>query len=151
MDEYLTILLILAVLLLVFLVISQLKTDKRKMILINKDGTKSELDVEIADNSIKRMRGLMFRSSLPENEGMLFIFDDERIRSFWMMNTTIPLDAIHITSDGQIIDIVEMEPCKSIRCQTYTGQKPAKYVLEVNQGFGKRHNITLNDTFIKIN
>src|SRR5213594_3570416 len=56
------------------------------------------VNAEIADNSLKRMMGLMFRSSLGENDGMLFAFNSENYYTFWMMNTSIPLDIIWINS-----------------------------------------------------
>ena len=84
----------LIILLLLLLFLSQLKFEKRKLVLEDKNGKKIELQVEIADNSFKRTLGLMFRSSLGENEGMLFIFPDEKQRAFWMLNTKIQLDAI---------------------------------------------------------
>ncbi|MDO8553321.1 MAG: DUF192 domain-containing protein [Candidatus Micrarchaeota archaeon] len=148
MNEYLVIAII--IIILVLLIVSQLKTDKRKLTFINKDGSETSISVELSDNTVKQMRGLMFRNSLPQDEGMLFVFPDERTRSFWMMNTTIPLDAIHIDSTGKVVDIIEMQPCKSLNCPSYPARKPAKYVIEVNQGFSKLHNITLNNTFIKI-
>ena len=128
--------------LLIFILVLQLKSEKRK-ITIETGSNKSELTAELADNIPKQMRGLMFRSSLPETEGMLFVFADEQKRGFWMMNTSIPLEALHVNSKGIIVDIVSMEPCKSISCPTYTGKEPAEYVLEVNSGFVKKNGIII--------
>jgi len=134
------------VLLLIFFIASQLKFEKKKMMLQIR-GKQIALTVEIADNSFKRSLGLMFRGSLESNEGMLFIFNDERQRSFWMLNTKIPLDAIFFDSSGKVVDIIQMEPCKSLHCAAYTSEKPAKYVLEVNKNFSQQYNISTSTIF----
>ncbi len=143
MKEFIIIVVVVVILIILFY--SQTRVEKRKITIVS-EGKSTELTVEIADNFVKRAKGLMFRSSLPENEGMLFIFDDEHYYSFWMMNTTIPLEAIHIDSSGKIVDIVQMEPCKSLSCPHYNSKKPSKYVLEVNQGFSKKNKISINDS-----
>ena len=119
------------------------KGEKKRITLINADGARFPIDVEVANNSLTRAKGLMGRSSLGESEGMLFIFDKSGIYPFWMLNTTIPLDAIHIADDGSIVDIIEMEPCglNITRCRLYTPKAEARYVLEVNQGFSRKHKI----------
>lgn len=106
------------------------------------------LIVEIADDSEKIQKGLMFREKLPENQGMLFIFDEERKYSFWMMNMKINLDMIWLDSNGKVVHIVEdAAPCidsaHTSQC-TYNPDEPAKYVLEVNSGFVKKHGIDEN-------
>jgi len=106
------------------------------------------LNVEIADDSEKIQRGLMYRDMLPENQGMLFIFDEERKYQFWMMNMKINLDMIWLDSDGKVVYIVEdAAPCidsaHTSQC-TYNPDQPAKYVLEVNSGFVKKHGINEN-------
>ncbi len=101
-----------------------------------------EIDVEVAKTDEARQEGLMFRNSLGENEGMLFVFDDEKPRSFWMKNTYIPLDIIFLDKEMKIVSIVEnMEPCKEANCPTYSSEVPATYALEVNAGFVKENNI----------
>jgi len=106
------------------------------------------LNVEIADDSEKIQRGLMYRDMLPENQGMLFIFDEERKYQFWMMNMKINLDMIWLDSNGKVVHIVEdAAPCidsaHTSQC-TYNPDEPAKYVLEVNSGFVKKHGINEN-------
>ena len=77
----------------------------------------------------------MFRKSLPQNQGMLFIFEDEQPRAFWMKNTLIPLDMIFIDANWRIVKLIKnAEPCKEDPCPTYDSERPAKYVLEVNAG-----------------
>jgi uncharacterized membrane protein (UPF0127 family) len=100
------------------------------------------LNVEIADTSQEIMTGLMYREYLGQDEGMLFIFHDDSLRSFWMKNTLIPLDMIFINSSLDIVHIVEnAEPCKTPTCPTYSSVLPAMYVLEANSGFSKRQEI----------
>lgn len=117
----------------------------RKITIANPDGSEVSVSVELADNPVTRAKGLMGRSSLASEEGMLFVFDKPGIYSFWMRNTSIPLDAIHIAENGSVVDIIRMEPCgwNLTNCPQYTGKAPAKYVLEVNQGFAKRHGIVI--------
>ena len=91
--------------------------------------------VEIASSQEERRIGLMNRPILEESHGMLFIFDDENYRSFWMKDTLIPLDIIFISSDFKIVDITTLEPC-GIICNSYLSKEKAMYVLEVNLGSG---------------
>lgn len=107
------------------------------------------IEVELAETNEEKARGLMYREYLDEMSGMLFIFDDEDYKSFWMKNTLIPLDMIFINSDNKIIDITTMQPCESDPCGSYTSKERAKYVLEVNHGFAERFNISEGD-FVKI-
>ena len=93
--------------------------------------------VEIADNAQSRALGLMFREHLDEDKGMLFIFDDEAERYFWMKNTKMPLGMIFMDKDGIILNIVTAEPCKEDPCQSYASEDKAKYVLEINAGESK--------------
>jgi hypothetical protein len=111
------------------------------------------LTVEIADDTEKITRGLMFREHLPDDRGMLFLFERERPYTFWMMNMKINLDIIWLNSDGKVVHIVEnAQPCvdefNTAPC-TYTPDEPAKYVLEVNSGFVNTYGIT-EDSMMKI-
>jgi len=112
----------------------------KKLTIGNPDGSSIDVTVEIANNTATRTKGLMGRKTLGEYEGMLFVFDSSARHSFWMFNTTIPLDAIHISENGTIVEVIEMEPC-GINCTSYVPQNESKYVLEVNRGFSKRHGI----------
>jgi uncharacterized membrane protein (UPF0127 family) len=89
------------------------------------------ITAEIADTPQTRNRGLMFREELPEDEGMLFIFEGEAIRSFWMENTFIPLDIAFINRTLAIVDIRQMQPQTVV---LHTSSAPAMYALEVPQG-----------------
>jgi uncharacterized membrane protein (UPF0127 family) len=90
----------------------------------------------------------MFREKLNENEGMLFVFDDEKYETFWMKNTLIPLDIIFIDKNFKIISIENAVPCKREPCTLYKSAKPAEYVLEVNENFTIRNKIKSGDTMI---
>jgi uncharacterized protein len=95
-------------------------------------GERSEVEVEIADDQAEQRRGLMERTELAEDAGMLFVFDREEPRSFWMRNTLIPLSIAYIASDGRIVDIQDMQPLDET---SHPSAEPAQYALEVNQGF----------------
>jgi len=124
--------------LVVFLLIFLVSCSARNVVELN--GIK--IDVEIANTDEARQQGLMFRNSLEENEGMLFVFDNEEKREFWMKNTFIPLDIIFLDKNMQVVSIIEsMEPCKEANCPTYSSKVPATYALEVNAGFVKENNI----------
>ena len=106
-------------------------------------------DVEIAETSAERMKGLMNRESLDENSGMFFIFDKEKEYSFWMKNTLIPLDIIWLNKDMEIVHIEKnVQPCEEDPCQRYTPSKPAKYVLELNAGQVDKNNIEVENNLI---
>jgi len=103
------------------------------------------INVEIADTPDLRSKGLMFRESLDEDKGMLFIFGSEGYWGFWMKNTIISLDIIWIDKDMKIIHIQTAQPYKEEFCITYYPQRAAKYVLEVNAGFAGKNNLSLGD------
>lgn len=98
------------------------------------DGGEIRLTVERADTEDERSRGLMGRSRLPSGRGMIFVFEDEKDRAFWMKNTLIPLDIFYFREGGQFVSKTTMEPCQSDPCQTYPSGGPARYALEVNRG-----------------
>ena len=99
------------------------------------------VEVELADEPAEWARGLMYRESLAPDTGMLFVFPNDHPQTFWMKNTKIPLDLLFINSAGTIVDIRELQPCTAEPCETYTSKSVAKYVLEVNAGFAKTHDI----------
>lgn len=103
---------------------------------------KIAVEVELAVQPEEWAQGLMFRESLGENKGMLFIFPGEQQRSFWMKNTLIPLDMIFINDELEVVEIKEnIQPCKEELCPSYISQSSAKYVLEVNAGYAATHDI----------
>jgi uncharacterized membrane protein (UPF0127 family) len=125
---------------------------KRKIILVGSNGSSIEVAVEMAENVTTRAKGLMGRESLGDNEGMLFIFDKEGNDPLWMLNTTIPLDAIFLDEKGKVVDIIGMDPCgvNILTCKTYNPKTKAKYILEVNKGFAKKNKIDIGNSQMKI-
>lgn len=109
-----------------------------KIFILN-NTVKSAVTVEIADTQPEREKGLMFRYSVPPDNGMLFVFEHEQNLSFWMKNTFIPLDIAYISSKGIINEIYRMEPLDY--SVVYPSKKPAKYALEVNAGWFKKNGI----------
>ncbi|MEO8398989.1 MAG: DUF192 domain-containing protein [Ignavibacteriaceae bacterium] len=107
------------------------------------DQQKAKINIEFADDEFKRQLGLMKRTKMKEDEGMLFIFPEEQMHSFWMLNTKIPLDIIFVNSEKQIINIHKNTTPLSI--QSYPSLRPAKYVVEVVGGFTSKNNIEAGD------
>lgn len=110
-------------------------------ILIDNGEKTIQINVEIADDNDERGKGLMFRESLDESSGMLFVFEDEDYQTFWMKNTLIPLDIIFIGKNFKIADIKNASPCRADPCMLYKSSKPAKLVLEVNGNFSMKNKI----------
>jgi uncharacterized protein len=98
------------------------------------------LTVEIADTPQASENGLMFRDSLPEDRGMLFLFEQPKKASFWMRNTKIPLSIAYVDSDGKILEIKSMNPLDETVVPSRSDE--VAYALEVNQGWFDRHGIT---------
>lgn len=101
------------------------------------------LSVEIADDEQERAHGLMFRKTLSEDGGMLFVFPRQEPRSFWMKNTPLPLDILFLAADGEIVAIVrDTTPFSTASINSI---EPAKYALEVNAGYCARHGVNVGD------
>lgn len=97
------------------------------------------VEVELARDDAARERGLMYRTSMPEDHGMLFSWDSESPRTFWMRNTCIPLDMLYVDRDGFIAGILEQVPTlndapRGIHC-------PVAHVLELNAGWARAHGV----------
>ena len=101
-----------------------------------------EITVEIARTDEERAKGLMYRKQLPDGEGMLFVFDRDQQLSFWMKNTLIPLSIAFIASDGNIVEIKDMQPHDLSSVQS---SRSVRYALEVPQGWFSRVNVTVGD------
>ncbi len=112
-------------------------------------GTKKIL-VEIAETEQQHAYGLMFRKKLGLNEGMLFVFKDEEIRSFWMKNTLINLSIGYFDKNKKLIDIQEMKAMTSLiekETPSYPSKGPAQYALEMSEGWFKKNKILIGDRF----
>ena len=93
-----------------------------------------EVPVEVADSPEEREVGLMNRESLPEDAGMIFLFEEDHVGGFWMKNTLIPLSIAFADAEGTIVSILDMEPCEADPCEIYDPNVPYRSALEVNQG-----------------
>src|SRR5690554_2005951 len=109
------------------------------------DSIITKLDIEIADDDYKTQTGLMYRRSMAKNQGMLFIFKDSQIRSFYMKNTEFGLDIIYFNSEKEIISI--RKNAKPFDESSLPSEAPAQFVLEVNAGLSDKWNLTTGDTF----
>ena len=90
------------------------------------------VEAEVADTPGARSVGLMHRSALGKNQGMLFIFDDRQTQAMWMRNTLIPLSVAFLDEQGVILNIAEMQPLTET---VHASTAPAKYALEMNAGW----------------
>jgi hypothetical protein len=109
-----------------------------RLTFVNKDGTEVDLLVEVADSSDERSRGLMSRESLPEDQGMLFVFEQEGQHTFYMRNTLIRLSIAFIEGEGAIIEIEDMEPLTET---LHSADEPYLYAIEANRGWFARNGI----------
>ena len=117
-------------------------------------GPYAELDghrfqIEIAADEASRERGLMFRESMPADHGMLFLFDDSQVRTFWMKNTHIPLDILYFDENYKLVSVQQrVPPCLSSgsNCPVYPSDGPAKYALELNAGTADKLGVKTGDT-----
>jgi uncharacterized membrane protein (UPF0127 family) len=101
------------------------------------------IDIELAQDDAQRQLGLMYRDTLAENQGMLFLFDNEETRAFWMKNTILSLDMIFVNAHNEIVTIHKYTTPYSE--ESYESTKPAKYVLEVNAGYTDKRKISVGD------
>jgi len=101
--------------------------------------------VEVADTDQSRARGLMFRENVADGTGMLFVFDHDQVLTFWMKDTPVPLSIAYISSDGKIIDILDME-ARSLK--PVVSSRSVRYALEVPQGYFARVGIREGDSVI---
>lgn len=105
-----------------------------------------DVPVEVARDPHAWSRGLMFRTALPKEAGMLFVFPNEAKRSFWMKYTLMPLDMFFISRDKKIVTIIKnADPCTTMLCPHYDSTGGAMYVLEVSGGFADNHQIKEGD------
>jgi len=106
------------------------------------DGTTKDVRVEVADDDTTRARGLMFRPTMPEEDGMAFVFANDVQAAFWMQNTLIPLSIAFVGADGTIAEIRDMQPQST---DLHQPRAPYRWALEVNQGFFGRNGVKVGD------
>lgn len=97
---------------------------------------------EMAVTAEEKTQGLMHREDVPDGTGMLFVYTDSRVRSFWMVNTYVPLDIAYLDSAFRVVDIQQLEPNDDT---SRPSRAPAMYALEVRQGWFAEHGIQVGD------
>jgi len=105
-------------------------------------------NVELAVSEIEHHQGLMRRKLLAANNGMLFIYSEPQLLSFWMKETLIPLDLIFFNSDGELLEKIEnIPPCQAMPCKIYANKQAAQYVLELSAGSASKFSLKTGDKF----
>lgn len=124
-------------------------TKEGEVLLVNESGdTLADLAIEISDNDYERETGLMYRKKLAEDHGMLFIFEQEEPRGFYMKNTNIPLDLVFLDENKVIVSIAENARPHSM--ETIFSEVPAMYVLEINAGLAREWNLQKGNRLVLI-
>jgi len=124
--------------------LSSCRSEARDQVVIEPDGgAPIAVSVELATTPETRALGLMYRTELGPNHGMLFLFPDEQPLSFWMRNTKIPLDILYVDDDGRIVNVYESTTPFSE--EVLPSSRPARFVLEVEGGFCERHGVGPGD------
>lgn len=90
------------------------------------------LNVQVASTPEQRQTGLMFRKEMPQQEGMIFVFEQASQQCFWMKNTLLPLTAAFVADDGTIVNMADMKPQTT---DPHCSAEPVRYVLEMNKGW----------------
>lgn len=128
--------------------VSKESSESSKVIIHSSNGP-IEVIVEIADTSVLRSQGLMFRDYLDRHHGMLFVFDKEQEVSFWMKNTYIPLDMIFVDANSHIVHIEKnVPPCKTESCPLYSSLQKVQFVIETNAGFCDAYSVEIGNTIL---
>jgi uncharacterized protein len=109
--------------------------DVTTVTLVDPAGAAREIDVFDAHTPDRRRRGLMERTELPPDAGMVFRYPADSDGGFWMKNTLIPLSIAYFDADGVVHTVLDMEPCEADPCPSYPPGAAYRGALEVNQGF----------------
>ncbi|MCR4578910.1 MAG: DUF192 domain-containing protein [Treponema sp.] len=119
------------------------KLEEKSLTIKTSNGKEIEVLAEIAKKPEDRTKGYMERKKIPEGTGMIFIFEQDQILSFWMKNTPHPLSIAYIDSTGKIRDIFDMKPYS---LAPVLSTSSVRYALEVPQGWFKKNGIAVGDT-----
>ncbi|MCC7286074.1 MAG: DUF192 domain-containing protein [Burkholderiaceae bacterium] len=93
---------------------------------------------QLATTPLQRQIGLMYRRSMPNQEGMLFVFEVASPQCFWMRNTLIPLSIAFLGDDGTVVNLADMQPQSD---ESHCSAKPVRFALEMNQGWFARRGV----------
>ena len=121
------------------------KEGELSLISAENDSLLTQLDIEIAEDDYETQTGLMYRKSMQDDRGMLFIFPDERPRAFYMKNTEFALDIIFLNADKRVVSV--QANAKPLDPTSLPSEGPAKYVLEVNSGLTEKWGLKAGDRF----
>lgn len=119
--------------------------EERTRVVLEGSGKTTTITVDVADSPDERGEGLMGREELPEDSGMVFLFQEAVSSPFVMRDTLIPLSIAFADAEGRIVTILDMEPCREEPCPTYASDAPFTAALEVNQGAFERWNVSVGD------
>ena len=98
--------------------------------------------LEVARTDEERAQGLMYRPSMPQDAGMVFLFDSLEARSFWMKNCHFALDLVHTLADGTVVDVLKnVPPCQAEPCPSYPPKAPSDTVVELNAGVAEANGV----------
>ncbi|PKA83551.1 hypothetical protein ATE92_1707 [Ulvibacter sp. MAR_2010_11] len=122
------------------------KEGELQLLKAKNDSVVARLDIEIADDDYQTETGLMYRKSMPAHQGMLFVFNDERVRAFYMKNTEFPLDILFINSNKEIVTLVKN--AKAFDQTSLPSDAPSTYVLEVNAGLSDKWGLEKGDKIL---
>jgi uncharacterized membrane protein (UPF0127 family) len=122
------------------------KEGELSLLKASNDSLVISLDIEIAEGEYETQTGLMYRKSMQDDRGMLFIFDDEVRRSFYMKNTEFALDIIYVNNENEIVNI--QKNAQPLDQTSLPSAAPAKYVLEVNAGLSDKWGLEPGDKIV---
>jgi uncharacterized membrane protein (UPF0127 family) len=120
------------------------RPELERVVIATADGP-VEVHAEIADDAAERETGLMNRESLAADGGMLFVFEEDTNSAFWMKNTLVPLSIAFVAADGEILRILDMEPCTADPCPVYDPGVTYRTALEVNKGAFREWGVAAGD------
>jgi uncharacterized membrane protein (UPF0127 family) len=107
------------------------------------------LTVELMRTPEERALGVMGRTSLPRDRGLLFIFEESDFHAFWMKNCKFPIDMIWLDENGRVVHLEEsVPPCKKDPCPTYSPMRRARYVVEINAGQARQEQALVGATLV---
>ena len=134
---------------LIFALNSFAELTKKELILYNSDSEIKKFNVEIADTDISRSKGFMWRKNIPNGTGMLFVWQNEAHRNFWMKNTPTSLDIIFFDKEGTFVNVVRNT--KPFSLENINSIRPSKYVLELAAGSSFQFNIYKGSKILNLN